>query len=125
MKPLKKLIGPILAAAAGIALAALPASASFRDVAPGSWYEGAVTRLAQAGALAGYPDGTFRPDQPISAAEFVTVTARLADLPESQGQTGHWAAGHMQAALQAGWYDWDELPPDGGRFDRPSPVRAF
>lgn len=121
MKPLKKLIGPILAAAAGIALAALPASASFRDVAPGSWYEGAVTRLAQAGALAGYPDGTFRPDQPISAAEFVTVTARLSDLPESQGQTGHWAAGHMQATLQAGWYDWDELPPDGEQFDRPIP----
>lgn len=121
MKSLRKLLGCILAAAVSAALAALPARASFRDVAPGSWYEGAVARLVQAGALTGYPDGTFRPDQPISAAEFVTVTARLAGLSEVQGQTGHWAAGHMQAALQAGWYDWDELPPDGGRFDQPIP----
>ena len=25
----------------------------------------------------------------------------------------------MEAALQQGWYDWDELPPTGERFDQP------
>ena len=119
MKPLKKLVCCICAAAVWLTLAALPAHAAFLDVAPGSWYEGAVTQLARAGALTGYPDGTFRPDQPISAAEFVAVTARLAGLSGVQSQADHWAAGYMQAALQAGWYDWDEIPPTGERFDLP------
>lgn len=39
--------------------------------------------------------------------------------PAALGQTTHWAAGQMQAALQAGWYDWDEIPPTGERFDLP------
>ena len=109
----------VVAAVIGLSLTVLPAQASFRDVAPGSWYEGAVTELAQAGAITGYPDGTFRPNQPITAAEFVTITARLAGLSPVQGQTAHWAAGHMQAALEAGWYDWDEIPPTGERFGLP------
>lgn len=73
---MKKLLGCVLMAVC-LVLALQPARAAFTDVAPGSWYEDAVTELAQAGALKGYPDGSFRPDQPISAAEFVAVTARL------------------------------------------------
>ena len=116
---MRKFLNYIVTAALVLSLAVLPARASFRDVAPGSWYEGAVTELAQAGAIAGYPDGTFRPSQPITAAEFVTITARLAGLPPARGQSAHWAAGHMQAALEAGWYDWDEIPPTGERFGQP------
>lgn len=118
---MKRLLALLAAVAVCLILNVLPVRAAFSDVAPGSWYEGAITELTQAGALAGYPDGAFRPDQAISAAEFVTITARLAGLSEVPGQTGHWAAGHMQAALQAGWYDWDELPPTGTRFDQPIP----
>lgn len=121
---MKRLLGCAAAAAVCLVLAVLtvlPVRASFADVAPGSWYEGAVTELTQAGALKGYPDGSFRPDQAVSAAEFVAVTARLAGLPGIQGQTSHWAAEQMQAALQARWYDWDEIPPTGERFDLPIP----
>ena len=100
-------------------LAAAPAAAAFSDVSEGSWYSGVVARMAEQKLLSGYPDGTFRPDAPITAAEFVTVTARCASLSPVRGQTDHWAAGMMQAALQAGWYDWDELPPTGEGFDRP------
>ena len=120
-KPFKMLLGYALAAAVFLVLCTPPSHAAFRDVGSGSWYEGAVTQLTQAGALTGYPDGTFRPGQPISAAEFVTVAVRLAGLPDAQGQSAHWAAGAMQAALQAGWYDWDEIPPTGERFDLPIP----
>lgn len=95
------------------------ASAAFSDVVPGSWYEAAVAEMAESKLLTGYPDGSFRPDQTITAAEFVTITARCAGLTPAQGQTGHWAAGWLQAALQAGWYDWDEIPPTGERFDQP------
>lgn len=113
---------------AGIALALLlcltglfggAAGAVFSDVQAGSWYEQAVTELTRQGLLTGCPDGRFQPERPISAAEFVTVAVRCRGLAPAAGQSGHWAAGAMQAALEAGWYDWDELPPAGERFDQP------
>ena len=116
---MRKKIPYLLAAVLCLALMSPAARAVFPDVAPDSWYEAAVTEMARSGALSGYPDGTFRPEQPITATEFVTVAARLAGLRPVQGQTDHWAAGEMQAALQAGWYDWDEIPPAGERFGQP------
>ena len=95
------------------------ASAAFTDVGRGVWYEAAVTEMEEIGLLSGYPDGSFRPDDSISAAQFVTIAVRCAGLAPVPGQTGHWAAGSLQAALQAGWYDWDEIPPTGERFDQP------
>ena len=97
------------------------AAAAFPDVEAGSWYRDAVEEMTASGLLSGYPDGSFRPGQTISAAEFVTITARTAGAAPSQGQTAHWAAGYLQAALEKGWYDWDELPPTGEKFDQPIP----
>lgn len=104
----------VLALCLGLWLpAAQGAGTTFSDVKPGSWYYDTVTAMAQEGILKGYPDGSFRPDQTISGAEFAAVAARVGGLTESQGQTDHWAAGLLQTALDAGWYDWDELPPTG------------
>ncbi len=97
------------------------ASAAFSDVRPDSWYAQAVEEMEGAGLLSGYPDGRFGPGEPISAAQFVSITARCAGLGPVQGQTNHWASGSLQAALQAGWYDWDEIPPTGEKFDQPIP----
>lgn len=94
-------------------------AAAFSDVPAGSWYGPAVTEMERAGLISGYPDGRFGPRDPISAAQFVSVAVRCAGLQPVQGQTGHWAAGALQTALQAGWYDWDEIPPTGERFDQP------
>lgn len=89
------------------------------DMVRGAWYEAAVTTMFDAGVLAGYEDGTFRPDRPISAAEFIAILVRQAGLLPSPAQTDHWAAGLLETARQRGWYDWDELPPTGEGFDRP------
>ncbi|MDO4481991.1 MAG: cellulase family glycosylhydrolase [Bacillota bacterium] len=91
----------------------------FSDVAEGSWYYGVVSDMTAAGLLKGYPDGTFRPDSKISAAEFVTVAARCAGLEPVSGASGHWAAGQLAAALNSGWYDWDEIPPTGEKHELP------
>lgn len=100
-------------------LLATPASAAFSDVPEGAWYTQAVAEMESSGLLSGYPDGTFGPSEPISAAQFVSIAVRCAGLSPAFGQTGHWASGSLQAALQAGWYDWDELPPTGEGFDQP------
>lgn len=106
----------------GLALL-LPAGAfartSFPDVEPGSWYEADVNALAGEGILLGFEDGTFRPYADITAAQFVTIVARCAGLKEAAATSSHWAAPLLQAALNAGWYDWDELPPTGEGYEKP------
>lgn len=100
------------------ASASASAAAVFPDVRPGSWYEAAVTEMAAEGLLRGYPNGNFGPGDPITAAQLVTIAARCAGMEPAPAQTSHWAAGSMAAALEAGWYDWDELPPTED-FDKP------
>ena len=73
------------------------------------------------GLICGYPDGTFRPGRTITAAEFVSIVGRCGGLEPAASSSSHWAAGTMQAALEAGWYDWDELPPTGEKYDLPLP----
>ena len=94
-------------------------AAAAPDVAPGSWYEAAVTEMFESRVLTGYEDGTFRPNRTISAAEFIAVAARQAGLTPTAAQSNHWAAGLLETARNRGWYDWDELPPTGEGFDRP------
>ena len=54
----------------------------FPDVPAGAWYEAAVSRMARAGLVTGYPDGTFKPLQAVSRAELAAVLDRLT----SEGQ---------------------------------------
>ena len=81
----------------------------FSDVAITNWYNNAVSTLYNAGVLSGYPDGTFRPDRPITRAEFAAIAAKFsqvvynggnsfADTPES-----HWAARFISLAENQGW----------------------
>ena len=96
-------------------------SATFRDVPENHWCAQAIDDMAARGFLAGYADGAFRPANPVTAAQFVTILSRCAELEPVPGEETHWAADTMRAALRAGWYDWDELPPSGERFDLPIP----
>ncbi len=95
------------------------ADRAFPDVPPGSWYAETVNAMAGAGWVKGLPDGTFHPLDKISCAGFVSIVARCAGLAPASGASTHWAAPQLQAALEAGWYDWDEIPPTGERFDQP------
>ena len=48
---------------------------SYSDVSEGQWFNNAISTLANAGILSGYPDGTFRPNAPITRAEFTKIAA--------------------------------------------------
>ena len=58
----------------------LPAAGAtpFSDVSADAWYAKAVSAMAAKGFLAGYEDGTFRPGNPISHQEMLTVLNRAA-----------------------------------------------
>ena len=53
------------------------AEIDYSDVADGSWYEDAVAIAKAAGYIAGYPDGTMKPDAPISRQEAAVIVAKI------------------------------------------------
>ena len=59
------------------------ATAAFSDLA-GHWSEPEVSRAAEKGWVAGYPDASFRPENAITRAEAVTLVNRVLDrVPET------------------------------------------
>ncbi|MCD8390992.1 MAG: cellulase family glycosylhydrolase [Firmicutes bacterium] len=92
---------------------------TFADVDSGAWYSDDVEAMAENGYLTGYEDGTFRPEGTITKAELVSVVCRITGTEASESANSHWADGFIQAALNAGFFDWDEIPPDGTTYDEP------
>ena len=89
----------------GAALAA-PASQMFRDVPAGHWAENAVSQVAVERAfMKGYPDGTFRGDQPFTRVQLALAVAELVKELETITQTS-WATQGL------GGYQFQDLPAD-------------
>ena len=94
---------------------------TFSDVPGGTWYANAVTVLAAGGAISGYPDNTFRPNNNIKRSEFVTMIVALygttsgAASPFSDVPTSHWAYNYIATAYSKGWvsgYENNTFKPD-------------
>ncbi len=49
---------------------------NFNDI-KGHWAEKTITEWLEKGYVKGYPDGTFKPNEPITRAEFITLTNRV------------------------------------------------
>ena len=85
------------------------AGGSFHDVASGAWYAEAVNYLAANGIVGGYPDGNFRPNAPITRAEFTAIATRfdeLGDIDTSMFKdvaSNDWAAKYINSAASKGW----------------------
>lgn len=91
----------------------------FSDVEKGDWFYDNVAEMTSGGYLSGYEDGSFRPEGIITKAELVSVVARVSGLAPSSAQNSHWAGGMLQAALDRGYYDWDEIPPTAETYNEP------
>ncbi len=63
-----------------LAFALMPVSAKqakiFPDVAANHWAAAQIKELSQSGVIVGYPDGTFKPDDNVSRAEFACMAIR-------------------------------------------------
>ena len=79
----------------------------YYDVAATSWYNTAVSTLSSMGIITGYPDGTFRPDAPITRAEMAKIISLFAKLDKSESRfsdiAGHWAEAYIKLAAGNGW----------------------
>ena len=77
---------------------------TFSDVADRKWYTDAVAWAAASEIVAGYPDGTFAPNQNITRQELVTILFRYAgkkapaaEAPEDVDLSGYSDAGQISA----------------------------
>ena len=101
---------------------ALCRSNDFSDVTAGDWFNTAVSTVAKLGILKGYPDGTFRPAQGITRAEFAAIAARFDETVARGGvrfsdTAGHWAEEEIARAADRGWvrgYPDGTFRPDNG-----------
>ena len=71
-------------------------------------YGRALMNLDLLGIVKGYEDGTFRPNQPVSRAEFVVLLSRIHELEAGEKSfpdvpKTHWAYDAIAAAGAAGW----------------------
>lgn len=81
----------------------------FSDVPKGAWYYNAVQNLAASGVIQGYTDRTFRPNNYMTRAEFVSMALRLFPI-EAEGAGKHfgdvpdsfWGADAIQTAANMG-----------------------
>lgn len=78
---MKKILGFILVGVLFASTTAFATSKIFPDVPADAWYAKAVNDLSANGIISGYPDGTFKPENPINRAE---VTAMLSKYDEYQ-----------------------------------------
>lgn len=80
---------------------------SFNDT-ENHWAKDAIEKLAGLGAVSGYPDGSFKPDAPITRAEFVTMLVKALDLtakgdvPAFKDSAGHWASAGISIVAALG-----------------------
>lgn len=83
---------------------------AYSDVLDTAWYAAAVSTLSKMGVISGYPDGTFRPNAPITRAEFAAMIARFDETAKSADTpftdiSGHWAENAIGKAYGNGWVE--------------------
>ncbi|MEA5568978.1 S-layer homology domain-containing protein [Anabaena sp. UHCC 0399] len=101
---------------------------TFSDVQSGYWAQPFIRGLAARNIVVGYPDGTFRPEQPVQRDEFAAIIRKAFDQPPiRQIESGavykdipanYWAVRPIEEAYQQGFMSG--LP--GGYFRPNQPV---
>jgi parallel beta-helix repeat protein len=81
---------------------------AFIDVAPNYWAKSYIEALASKGVIAGFPDGSFKPNEPVTRAQFAAIINK-AFAPQAQQQATNfsdvsrnfWAYDAIQTATKS------------------------
>ena len=82
---------------------------NFPDVQATDWYNNAISTMVNAGIIQGYEDGTFRPNNNITRAEFAAIASRFMssgyDVEEDlfTDIANHWARQNINDAAMTKW----------------------
>ncbi|UJF32510.1 S-layer homology domain-containing protein [Paenibacillus hexagrammi] len=80
---------------------------TYSDVSSDHWASAAISQAAKMKLMSGYPDGSFKPDQPITRAEMAALSSLLITGNPAQGTgfddiSSHWAEQAILAVQGAG-----------------------
>ena len=84
-------------------------NAGLSDIRPGDWYADTVGYAVQRGIVSGYPDGSFKPNKPITRAEFAAIASRFDALAQGNAISfsdlapSHWGYNAIRSAATKGW----------------------
>ncbi len=84
------------------------AFSAFPDVEKARWSTKHIATLVTGKIIEGYPDGTFRPGNPITRAELAVIASRFDNLETTTSSafsdiSGHWAEEYIKSAYVKGW----------------------
>jgi hypothetical protein len=95
-----------------------PAPVPFPDIPPGHWAAQEIGVLAARDVIAGYPDGSFKPEKPLTRAEIAALLAKFLGLKTAETTSafsdvppGAWYAGAVAAVQSEGL-----MSGAGGKF---------
>ncbi|OBR64303.1 hypothetical protein A7K91_12340 [Paenibacillus oryzae] len=77
----------------------------FKDVSS-HWAKAQIEEAVAKGYVAGYPNGTFKPDAPVTRAQFITMLVRALEL-EHGPEGSIWYTTYVKAAKEAAIYQGD------------------
>jgi len=96
-----------------------PQTPSLKDIS-GHWAEPQIQKAVSAGFVAGYSDGTFKPDTTITGEEFITMMVKALQYPTETPRSGDpWFAPYKQSAIN------HELYKDDYRSGLDKPITRF
>lgn len=81
---------------------------TFTDVPSDHWASDYIGYMQQLGIINGYEDGSFRPNAPVTRAEFAVIASQFEELTEgtksfSDVPSTYWAADYINFAATRGW----------------------
>lgn len=81
---------------------------AFGDVPEGYWAKAYIEALASQNIIAGFPDGTFKPNDPVTRAQFATIVTKALTPPVKRAginfrdvANNFWAYGAIQSAYRS------------------------
>ncbi len=112
---MKKLLAVVLVLAMVLTLFAVRpmsvSAAGFKDVPATYWAKGQINYLVSKGVVTGYPDGTFKPETPVTREQFAKMICIAKGLKEYKPATAtfkdvklsRWSYVFVEAAAKAGY----------------------
>ncbi|MGG4217848.1 S-layer homology domain-containing protein [Paenibacillus jamilae] len=89
----------------------------YEDVAKDYWGAKAIAKVSTLGLMNGYPDGTFKPEQPVTRGEMAALLLWLKPTTTTPG------AGFADTAFS--WYDWAIKSAQGAGYIHGYPDGTF
>ncbi len=81
---------------------------AFKDVPANFWAKAYIEALASQNIIAGFPDGSFKPNEPVTRAQFATIVTKALTPPAKRAGTqfrdvasNFWAYAAIQSAYQS------------------------